>query len=223
MILLTGHKGMIGKRLFEKVGGGGIDFKDGLNVLTCELPDADIIYHCASQISVESSFADPLNDMDNIKMMARLVKRYPDSKIIYLSSAATFDINSPYGFSKWASGEYLKKFHKNYVICYLPNIFGDGKGVVELFKGKDEVTIYGDGNQVRDFVHVDDLVDGLVKAKEWDVGEYTLGSTKGTKIIDLAQGKKINFLPPRIEIRESILPNTTPNWQPTINVIDYIK
>ena len=223
MILVTGYKGMIGKRLFEKVGGIGIDFKDGLNLLTCDLPDADVIYHCASQISVESSFADPLNDLDNIRMMARLVKRYPKSKIIYLSSAATLDVTSPYGFSKKAAGEYLKTFHDNYVICTLPNIFGDGKGVVEVFSGKGEVTVYGDGLQTRDFVHVDDIVRGLVQASDWSVGEYFMGSGKGTTVLDLAKGKTINFAPARQEVRESVLQNTTPDWEPTIDVIDYIQ
>jgi UDP-glucose 4-epimerase len=217
-MIITGNKGMIGSR-FE---GDGIDLKDGLNLLSCDLPETDLIYHFASQISVESSWADPLHDLDNIRMMARLVKRYPKARIIYTSSAAALDVTSPYGFSKWAAGEYLKKFHSNYVICYLPNLFGGGSGVMEKFKGKKEVTVYGDGLQVRDFVHIDDIVKALHLAKDWPTGEYQLGSGKGTRIIDLTKGKTVTYAPPRKEIRESILRNDAPNWEPSINVLEYI-
>ena len=56
-------------------------------------------------------------------MTARIVKEYPEARIIYTASSATKE-TSPYGFSKWASGEYIKNFHKNYVICILPNVYG---------------------------------------------------------------------------------------------------
>jgi len=210
--LITGHKGWIGSKLFEKVKAVGIDLKDSQDLRSCILPDVDVIYHLAANTSVEESWRIPNLYMRDLEVMATLVDRYPKAKIIYAQSASSLDIQSPYGFSKWACGEYLKKFHKNYVICTFPNVYGGGKGVVDIFKDKEEVTIYGDGLQVRDFVHIDDIIKGLILAKDWAVGEYSMGSGKGTRILDLAKGKKINFLPARSEIRESILPNTTPNW-----------
>mgnify|MGYP001612000793 CR=1 FL=1 len=226
-ILLTGHMGYIGSLLFEKLKGAiGIDLKEGKNLLTCELPKRiDIIYHLAAQSYVESSWCDPVHDMDNIRMTARLVKEYPEAKIIYANSAAAKSpIMSPYGFSKWASGEYIKIFHKDYIILTFPNVYGrNDKSVVDKFKGKDEVTVYGDGKQLRDYVHVDDIVYGLLKALEWQTGEYEVGSGIATSVLELAKGKKINFAPARKEARESILINNTPNWKSTINVLDYIK
>ncbi len=224
--LITGHKGFIGSVLSKEVGDFiGIDTKDNENVLYDELPDdIDTIYHLAAHSSVEYSFINPVLDSMNYCMTVRLAHRYPNAKIIFTQSAASLDITSPYGLSKWVSGEYLNKFHKNSVICVLPNLYGEGgKGVVELFKGKKEVVVYGDGKQVRDFVHVDDIVRGLVQAKDWEIGTYFMGSEKGTTINELAQGKTITRLPARKEIRESILPNTTPNWKPKIKVTDYVK
>lgn len=222
-MLITGNKGFIGSLLSKKVDASGIDIKDGFNVLSCELPEATIIYHLAAQTSVESSWHDPVHDSDNLKMVVRLVKEYPDAKIIYAASAAGIDPKSPYGFSKWAGAEYLKKFHSNYVICVFPNVYGyNSKSVVDIFKGQDTVTIFGDGEQIRDYVHVDDIVLGLVKAKDWPKGEYFMGSGKGTTVLQLAEGKKTVFAPERKETRESILPNTTPNWNPVISVLDYI-
>ena len=224
-ILITGHKGFIGSRLFKKLKAVGIDIKNGNNLITTELPkDIDVIYHLAAQSSVEASWQDPVHDMDNIRMTARLLKEYPKAKIIYMASAAT-PTTSPYGFSKWASGELIKNFQKKYVICTLPNVYGEkeGKSVVDIFKGKSEVTIYGDGLQTRSYVHVDDIVEALVLAKDWDNGYYFLGDGKATSVLELAKGKKVKFAPARKEAKEAVVYNSISNWKPKINVIDYLN
>lgn len=234
MILITGGKGQIGSRLIKRLEEilpnwtVSIDLKDGQNLITCSLPwndmELETIYHLAAQSSVEASWYDPVYDMDNIRMTARLVKRYPNIKIIYANSAAAQDPQSPYGFSKWASGEYLKRFHNNTVSCVFPNVYGGSdKSVVDIFNGKDEVTVFGDGLQVRDYVHVDDIIEGLILARGWPKGEYFMGSEIRTTVLDLAKGKKIKFAPARKEARESVLKNTTPNWSPKIKVLEYIK
>lgn len=235
-ILLTGHKGNIGSRLFVRLQGfldhfnDGeyeiicIDTKEGKNLLTCELPkDIDVVYHLAAHAPVEYSWKDPVRTMENLTTTVKLVTTYPDAKIIFASTGASFNPASPYGFSKWACNEYLKRFHKNSVILYFPNIFGIPRSVVDIFKGKDEVIIYGDGKQTRDYVHVDDIVIGLDKAFFWDAGEYFMGSTKETSLLELAEGKTVIFKEARKEARESVLPNTTPNWEAVINVMDYIN
>jgi nucleoside-diphosphate-sugar epimerase len=225
MILVTGHKGFIGARLFEKLDGAfGIDVREGRNLLTCNLPgDIEVIYHLAAQSDVVASWEDPVHDMDNLRMTARLAKEYPDAKIVYANSCASQDPKSPYGFSKKVSGEYLKTFHKNTVSCVFPNIYGEGsRSVVDIFKGKQNVTVYGDGKQTRDYVHVDDIVEGLIKAKDWPKGEYFMGSEQSTSVLDLAEGREITFAEARKEPHEVTVPNTTPDWQPTIDVIRYI-
>jgi nucleoside-diphosphate-sugar epimerase len=229
-ILITGHRGFIGSKLFSKLNDGsnqliGIDLIEGYNLLTCELPEnVGLIYHLAAQSQVEPSWSDPLHDLDNIRITARLVKEYPHAKIIYAQSCASLNKSSPYGFSKWASGEYLKLFHKYHVSCVFPNVYGhNSHSVVDIFKGTDKVTIYGDGLQIRDYVYVDDIVKGLIEAQNWPIGEYFMGSGIGTTVLDLANGKEATFAPARKEDREVIVPNTTPNWKPIIKVKEYIK
>lgn len=223
MILITGAKGMIGTKLMKELDAVGIDLKDGQNLLTCDLPTADIIIHLAAQTSVEASWHDPVHDMDNVRMVARLVHAYPNARIIHANSAASLDQKSPYGFSKWAGGEYLKAFHLNYVDLVFPNIYGGDKSVVDLFKDQKEVTIYGDGLHVRDYVHVDDIVEGIIKSMNWPTGKYFMGSGIGTTVLQLAEGKTVTFKEARKEARESVLQNTTPDWKPMINVLEYIQ
>lgn len=224
-IIITGSHGFIGTKLRERLPKAiCLDLKNGNDILTCKLPkDVDIIYHLAAQTSVEDSWADPLKDSYNFNMAVRLSQNYPDARIIFAQSAAAIEASSPYGLSKLVSGSFLNRFHADLVVCTFPNVYGGGKGVVDLFKGKEEVTIYGDGEQIRDFVHVDDIVEGLLKARYWPKGEYFMGSGIGTRVKDLATGKRIVEAPARKEIRESILPNTTPDWKPVIHVMDYLK
>lgn len=224
-ILITGHRGNIGSKLATLFDSYiGIDNKEGKNLLTCELPiEVDTIFHLAAHAPVEYSWHDPVRTMENISSTVRLAHAYPNAKIVFASTGASLDPASPYGFSKWACNEYLTRFHDNSVILYFPNIFGIPRSVVDIFKGKDEVIIYGDGEQTRDYVHVDDIVSGLYKAKDWEPGEYFLGSGIKTSLLELAEGKTVTFKNARKEARESVLPNTTPNWKPTINVMDYIN
>lgn len=228
--LVTGHQGFIGSRLVRKLPEYiGIDTRAGQDILTCELPDpkdVDVIYHLAAHASVEESWSDHLRSVENLQTTVRLAQAYPQAKIIFASTGASLDPgSSPYAFFKKSSAEYLNAFHKNAVVLIFPNIFGGPRSVVDIFKNADEVSIFGDGEQVRDYVHVDDIVMGLVKAQEWSAGNYFLGSGRGTTVLELAEatGKKIMWKPERREQRESILPNNTPNWKPIIDVFDYIK
>ncbi len=102
---------------------------------------------------------------------------------------------SPYGASKLAMEGYHSAFAGAYgmdcACLRFSNVFGPRsfhKGSVvaafyrRILKG-EPITVYGDGTQVRDYVHVSDIVDGIVKALEAGVsGVYQLGSGKGTDL-----------------------------------------
>lgn len=224
MLLVTGHKGYVGSRLLKKLPEAQI--VEG-NLLNAALPDADVIYHLAAYASVPESWNRPVDYMENLRTTVRLVHAYPNAKIILASSCVNANPeSSPYAFSKRVAADYMKLYHNNWVNLIFPNIFGDSpRSVVDIFRKSDELTIYGDGQQIRDYVHVDDIVQALVKARDWSSGEYGLGSGKGTALIDIAKatGKPINFKEARKEQREAIVPNTAPNWEPTVDVLEYVK
>ncbi|MDQ3945522.1 MAG: GDP-mannose 4,6-dehydratase [Actinomycetota bacterium] len=87
---------------------------------------------------------------------------------------------SPYGVAKKAVGDYLHYYAAvhglDYAVLALANVYGPRQdpfgeaGVVAIFARRLldglPVTIYGDGNQTRDFVYVDDVVDAFARAKE---------------------------------------------------------
>jgi UDP-glucose 4-epimerase len=91
---------------------------------------------------------------------------------------------SPYGAAKKAVGDYLHYYGEihglEHTVLALANVYGprqdpDGEaGVVAIFAGKllDRLapTIYGDGEQTRDFVYVDDVVDAFCRAEKGGSG-----------------------------------------------------
>ena len=87
---------------------------------------------------------------------------------------------SPYGVSKRVAFDYLNVYRElhglEFTALALANVYGPRQdphgeaGVVAIFAGRllaDEVcTIYGDGEQTRDYVYVDDVVDAFVRAAD---------------------------------------------------------
>jgi UDP-glucose 4-epimerase len=85
---------------------------------------------------------------------------------------------SPYGVTKKAISDYLHYYREirdlEYTSLALANVYGPRQdphgeaGVIAIFCGMllggERPTIYGDGEQTRDFVYVDDAVDAFVRA-----------------------------------------------------------
>jgi UDP-glucose 4-epimerase len=114
-------------------------------------------------------------------------------RFIYVSSSAIYGDNpelpkreemepepvSPYAVSKLAGEYYCKTFHSMYsfgtIILRLFNVFGPRQSpdseyaavvprfILSLLTGRP-LTIYGDGDQSRDFTYVDNVVEGIVTA-----------------------------------------------------------
>jgi UDP-glucose 4-epimerase len=87
---------------------------------------------------------------------------------------------SPYGVAKKVVGDYLHAYRElhnlEYTALALANVYGPRQdphgeaGVVAIFAGRllagQSCTIFGDGEQTRDFVYVDDVVDAFALAAE---------------------------------------------------------
>ncbi|MFC7647952.1 NAD-dependent epimerase/dehydratase family protein [Streptosporangium lutulentum] len=111
-------------------------------------------------------------------VFASSVAVYGRPSVIPVPSDAATDPRSPYAASKLGAETYLATFKALYGIDYttlvLSNVYGprqspDGEaGVVAIFtdallKGTPTV-VYGDGGQTRDYIFVDDVVNGFVRA-----------------------------------------------------------
>ncbi|MFC4588130.1 NAD-dependent epimerase/dehydratase family protein [Sphaerisporangium corydalis] len=127
-------------------------------------------------------------------------------KVLYASSVAVYgrpatipvpgdaatDARSPYAASKLSGETYLSMFRAlhglDYTTLVLSNVYGPRQspvgeaGVVSIFtdallRGAPTV-VYGDGSQTRDYIFVDDVVDGFVRAcgPRGGGGRFNLGT-----------------------------------------------
>lgn len=124
---------------------------------------------------------------------------------------------SPYGVSKLAAeriaAQVLPLAGVPLTVLRFFNTFGPGQTytpyvgaatifITRLLRG-EPVTIFGDGEQQRDFVHVGDIADGVLAALDGVPGTYNLGTGRGTTVNALAA-----------LITERLAPGTAPAHAP---------
>jgi UDP-glucose 4-epimerase len=107
---------------------------------------------------------------------------------------------SPYGIGKLAaegvSRQILEARGIPFTAVRFFNTFGPGQtytpyvGVITIFVTRllrgESITIFGDGEQQRDFVHVDDIAAGTLATLGKPPGTYNLGTGQGTSLNQLA-------------------------------------
>lgn len=123
----------------------------------------------------------------------------PDASALPLAEDYDGHPTSPYGASKRAVEEYLHTYAALYGLSWtalaLSNVFGPRQdphgeaGVVSIFGGRmlagEPVTIFGDGEQTRDFVFVADVVDAFVRSLDAGDGRFNIGTGEQTSVNEL--------------------------------------
>lgn len=199
-VLVTGHKGFIGTQVFSALN------KEKINTVGLELGDTliedrfDYIVHMGARTLIRNSLNLPFEYFnDNLALTLKFLEkaRREDSSIIIPTSGSTMKPSNPYSMSKRQIEDWTYLYRKLYgtkiFLLRFYNIYGptSRKGAVYLFTKaalcNEEVTIYGDGNHVRDFVHVQDvsdLISNIVQGKVVQ-GDYEVGTGIGTSVKEL--------------------------------------
>ena len=167
-------------------------------------------YHLAALSRIQPSFDNPTECFRvNVKGTQAVMEwaRANNIKVVYAGSSSKHHnpSDSPYAMYKYLGEEvcklYKKTFDVNVEVCRFYNVYGPGEttdgdyaallGIwrTQVFNS-EPITIVGDGEQRRDFTHVDDIVDalyriGLVDNKHEDAWE--LGTGINYSINDVAQ------------------------------------
>ena len=189
------------------------DIRDSMH-----LEEVDWIVHLAAQISVPLSVDNPDEtlsiNVDGTSSIIRAAEAASVKKIIFASSAAIYGDceeipipesapltpQSPYAVSKIVGEELVKRSKIQTCSLRFFNVYGPGQSaeggyaaVIPAFKkaiqlGK-ECRIFGDGTQVRDFIHVYDLVKIILLSLESSnlPSEMNVASGIGTSLLDLVQ------------------------------------
>jgi UDP-glucose 4-epimerase len=147
---------------------------------------------------------------------------------------------SPYGASKLAMEGYLSAFAGAYGFkcaslrfsnVYGPRSFHKGSVVATFFRNimrREPLTIYGDGEQLRDYVYVIDLVQGILAALQAEVsGVFQLGTgipTSLNQLIEAIQdvaGPRYQFEVRREAKRDGEIVNTYCDISKAANAFGY--
>jgi UDP-glucose 4-epimerase len=122
-----------------------------------------------------------------------------------LGESAEIAPMTPYGQSKFAAEGYVALYAREHglsgVSLRLANVYGPRQdplgeaGVVAIFCGKlaagECPTVFGSGEQTRDFVYVGDVVEALLAAADSDAsGAYNIGAGVETSVLGLLEALK---------------------------------
>ena len=216
----------------------------------------DVIFHLAAIARIQPSFEQPVyTHHSNVTATLNILEwaRGLECPVVFAGSSSSNGdkFANPYTLSKSMSEQLVELYNKVYdlptTICRFYNVYGphqltEGKyctliGIFEtLYKEGRPLTITGDGEQRRDFTHVDDIVDGLIRCGESirDVsGElFELGRGKNYSVNEIARAFGENYPAVYIdgkkgEMRETLCEDENANellgWNPSLDVIDFIK
>lgn len=209
-------------------------------VVASAMKGVNIVIHLAAHTGVVQSVENPAHDLSiNVLGTLNLLEAARENwveRFIFASTGGAIVGNvdppvheempprpiSPYGASKLAAEGYCSAFWGSYglktVALRFSNIYGPfsyHKGSVvakflRLLKRREELTVFGDGEQTRDFLYVEDLCQAIVRAVAADLPfgkPIQLGTGKETSINQLLGAikqvvgpemlPKVNYAPTR--------------------------
>jgi len=175
-----------------------------------------------------------LNARATLNILELCRKYNPKAKVVFSSSRMVYgkaekdiitenETTNPlslYGIHKLTSEKYLLMYYKDFnipcTILRLTNPYGPRQQVkhskyslvgwfIRQAMEEKTIKIYGDGNQLRDYIYVDDIVDAMIKCGEAEsavgeiinigVGSSTKFSDMVTKVVDCVKKGNIEYIP----------------------------
>lgn len=127
---------------------------------------------------------------------------YGDPKYLPISESHPLNPKGFYGATKLAIENYVRLYAKKYgfefIIARPSNPYGPGQkwksnqGVITKFiynnLTNNEIELWGDGTEIRDYIYIDDLCSILAKLTEGKCNEtYNIGSGSGTSLSEILE------------------------------------
>lgn len=228
-ILITGHKGFVGKYFMKKYQDHsivGVDLKDGhdcRDLFKTSNEKFDLVIHLAAIVggraTIEGAPLSVAADLSIDAEMCQWALRTKPGRVVYFSSSAAYpthlqtqpyklkesdidlsNVSNPdmtYGWAK-LTGEYCLQFLEQAGVrthVFRPfSGYGTDQDLTYPFpsfikRGQDRANpfeIWGNGTQVRDFIHIQDVVDAVDQAICQDIpGPVNLGTGRPTSFNEL--------------------------------------
>ena len=215
----------------------------------------DIIYHMAALARIQPSIKDPVTAIqNNFDSTLNILEwaRGNDTPVIFAGSSSYHHglWGSPYAWSKFGGEQLCELYSKVYnlptAICRFYNVYGPHQlesgtyatviGIFErLYREGKPLTVTGNGEQRRDFTHIEDIVDGIVRCGEnieKVSGEiFELGTGKNYSIIEITEffnQTEVEYIPARdgeydVTLADYSKASDILGWNPTKSLKEYIE
>ena len=213
-VLVTGSNGFIGSHVINRLRDKGISYSAFDKGQSVVLKGHQYIIHLAGKAKGDGADIIEANTLLTISLLEQIITtKRPNPVFVFISSFAVYKANKAklsenssllprnmYGFSKLWGEEAVEYFAKKYnipcVILRLSNVYGIGvppfaQSVISTFiyqaKSSMPLTINGDGNQSRDFIYIEDVVDAIEKVinARWKAGQV--------EIFNICSGEKTSM------------------------------
>lgn len=162
-------------------------------------------------ISIDDPLNDAKLNITNTVRLLEAVRKAKVKRFVFASTAAAYgnvtEADLPvresrtlkpmsfYGLSKVTVEQYLQMYHQcfglEYVVLRFANVYGERQGdggeggVISIFAKRiangQSITIFGDGEQTRDFIYAGDIADGIIKALHTDKPNVTYNLSTQTE------------------------------------------
>jgi nucleoside-diphosphate-sugar epimerase len=240
-IMITGSSGFIGSHLKERWKAVGhqiveLDRKEGKELKDISIDsNTDVVVHLAAWADVRASIERPNEYWDNNVTTTTNVQKICHKKEIQLLYASSSCIHawhkSPYGISKKVNEETA---YPGQTGLRFTTVYGEGARdtmmIGRLVRNEAKYAT----THIRDFIHVEDVmnvIDLLLKKSVHILKPaYDVGTGKGNRVDYLANDICGRNLPVNkgddCEAKDNtanIRPLQDLGWNPTINVVDYLK
>ena len=198
----------------------------------------DTCFHLAALARVQLSFNSPSDYFySNVSGTEKVMEWAKDNniKVVYAGSSSRHfnPADSPYAMYKFLGEEicklYKNSYNLNVEIARFYNVYGPGEvvdeingNVIGIWRSKiineKPLTIVGDGKQRRDFTHVYDIVDGLIRIALTDhkhPDAWELGTGNNHSVNELYEMFKKKF-----NVKSEYIPDQPGNYKKTIRKND---
>ena len=239
-VAITGSRGFIGSHLKSRLMNDGhtiVEWDLKQNPPKCikdfEIDKIGFVVHLAAYADVRASLKDPQKYWDNNVVNTTRIQKicgYNNIPLLYASSSCIHNWwLSPYGISKKVNEE-TAQFGQ--VGLRFTTVYGRGARDSMLIGRLIDGNVKYLTTHIRDFIHVDDVVEAIVLLMSKDIRKlkpaYDIGTGVGNKVSDL--GALANLDVPITDGDECEAKDNTANitdmkelgWEPTIKVDEYI-
>ncbi len=196
--------------------------------------DVDTVIHLTAHSLVSSLDGSITNAQVNIMGLLNLLevcRKNSIPKVIFTSASSligepsSFQVNekhnpkpkTAYGITKLTSEHYLRLYNElynlNYTVFRFFNIYGPFQknglipSIYKKIQNNEPITIFGKGDQIRDYVYIEDIISFFEKSAVSTIGNSTIlnmGTGIGTTILDIVKTmSQILKIEPKIEFQDA--------------------